>query len=227
MRISGLITTANPESSSTSSVVPPGEPGEVVEGIGVAQGVPAGRFFGWCAREDLLYGYLELLAVEGAGNVGDGEDLVRHVAGGSSVADAFLDPVYEVVAELGVFFEDHEERHKVLSILPDVHDEAVSDLRNGLDGAVDLAGPHPHATAVYCRVGATVDHGGAFGLYLDPIPVPPHARKHVEVALPEPLVVRVVPQIQGHRGHRLGNDQLPNLVYERVTLLVEGLDLCP
>ena len=105
----------------------------------------------------------------------------------------------------------------------DVHDERVEHLRTRARGAVDLARAHAHALAVDRRVRAAVDHGAAARRDADPVAVAPDARVHREVALAQPLAVLVAPQEQRHRGHRLGDHELADLVDERVALLVPGL----
>src|SRR5215204_7029205 len=126
------------------------------------------------------------------------------------------------------FLEDDEEGHEGLAaLLVDVHDQAVQHLLDALDSGVDLARPHPDAAAVYGRVRATVDDARPRGLYLDPIPVPPHARIHVAVALPVALPLRVVPQVYRHGGRGLRDDQLTHLVHNGLALVVEGLHLHP
>src|ERR671921_2127229 len=201
---------------------------EAIERCGVAEGLSACGLLGRGAGEDLLDGHLELLAVQSLGDLGDGEDLVGHVPGGGVLLDARLDPHFEVVVELDAFLQDDEERHKGASALSgDVDDEAIFHLLDPVYGGVDLAGPHPYAAAVYSRVGPAVDHAGPIFFHLDPIPVAPHARIDIEVALPVALAFGITPEIDGHGGHGLGDDELPYLVYLRVSLLVEGLDLRP
>src|SRR5215212_6050270 len=198
---------------------------EAVEGLGVAQGLFARGLLRWGTGEYLLDRNLQLLAVEGPGDVAYGEDLVRHVAGGGVFPDAGLDPTFEVVIELDALLQDHEERHEgVPAVCGHVDDEAIRYLIDLVHGGVDLARPHPDAAAIYGRVGAAVDHAGPILLDLDPIPVPPHAGIDVEVALPVPLPLRIVPEVDGHGGHGLGNNELPNVIDYGVPVLVEGFD---
>src|SRR5215218_8318500 len=206
----------------------PGQLREAVERGGVAERLLARGLLWRGAREDLLDGHLELLAVEGLGYLGDGEDLVRYVSRRGVLLDTPLYPVLQIVVEFDTFLQDHEERHNGASPFSgDVDDEAVGHLLDLVDGGVDLARSHPYAAAVYGRVGAAVDHAGAVLFYLDPISVTPHAGIYVEVALPVTLPFLIVPEVDRHGWHGLGDDELPDLVYLGVSLLIEGLDLCP
>src|SRR5204863_110580 len=58
-----------------------------------------------------------------------------------------------------------------------------------------------------------------------PVPVPPHAGIHVEVAVPVALASGVVPEEHRHRRHRLGDHQLALFVEPRPATLVERLHL--
>src|SRR5215210_3632666 len=79
---------------------------ETVEGFGVAKRLPACGLLWRGAREDLLDGHLELLAVKGLGYLGNGEDLVWHMPRGSVLLDAPLYPVLQIVVELDTFLQD-------------------------------------------------------------------------------------------------------------------------
>src|SRR6185503_17055952 len=91
--------------------------------------------------------------------------------------------------------------------------------------AIDLAGAHADAAPVDRRVRAAGDDRGAALGDLDPVAVAPDARIGLEVALAVPRPVLVVPEVDGHRGHRLGDDELADLAGDRAALLVPGLDL--
>src|SRR5919199_636150 len=182
---------------------------EGLQGLWVAQRVFACGFFGRLLHQYLLYRHLYLLTVERPGDFGYLQDLIRHMPGRGILADAAFDLVHQPVVELRAFFEDDEERHRGAPVRPlYVYDEAILDLLDLLDGAVDLARPHPYPSAVYGRVAPAVDNGAATRGDLDPVPVPPHSRIHVEVALPVPLSFGVIPEVQRHRGHGLGDYQL-------------------
>ena len=72
--------------------------------------------------------------------------------------------------------------------------------------------------AVDGRVRAAVDHRAAALGDLDPVAVPPDAGIGVEVALAVALAVRVVPEVDRHRGHRLRDHELADLAHERAAV---------
>ena len=124
--------------------------------------------------------------------------------------------------------EDDEQRHPSLRAgARDVDHQGVEHLGHRLHCPVYLAGAHPHALAVDGRVRAAVDHRRATGGDLDPVPVPPDAGEVLEVAGPVARAVLIPPQVQRHRGHRLGDHQLAHLVDDRASLVVERLHRGP
>jgi hypothetical protein len=148
------------------------------------------------------------------------------MAGRAVGADPLRDPGGQVVVELGTLAQDHEEGHPAFGAgSRHVHNEGVGDLVKCQDGAVDLAGAHTDAAAVDRRVRAAVDHGSSPGGDLDPVSVAPDTGIHVEVGGAVALAFRVVPEEDGHRGHRLGDYELADLVGQRPAVLREGLDL--
>src|SRR3712207_8017334 len=94
-------------------------------------------------------------------------------------------------------------------------DDAVADLRDRLDRGVDVRRPHADAAAVQGGVRAAGDDAGAALGDLHPVAVPPDAGPRLEVGLAVPGPVGVVPEAQRHRGHRLGDDQLAELLGHR------------
>ena len=105
-----------------------GELDEVVEGLGVGEGVAADDLGRVGAGEDPLDGDLDDLAGEGAGDRGDLADLVGDVAGGAALADRAGEGLAEVVVEVGALAEDDEELdHAVGALLREVDDEGVED----------------------------------------------------------------------------------------------------
>jgi hypothetical protein len=111
------------------------------------------------------------------------------------LADSRPDPRDQIVVQLDVGSEHHEERHVSLRPLAwEVDDERVDDLVEREHGAIDLRRSHPDAAAVDRRVGATGDDRGSAVGDLDPVAMPPHAGERLEVARPVPRVVRVSPE---------------------------------
>ena len=107
---------------------------------------------------------------------------------------------------------------------PDVDDERVDDLVERQHGAVDLARAHADAAAVDRRVPAAGDDRRAALGDLDPVAVAPDAGVHLEVGLAVALAVGVVPEVQRHRRHRLGDHELADLADQRPALGVPRLD---
>src|SRR5215218_1153938 len=204
----------------------PGQLHIVVEGFGVAERLLARGLLRRRTGEDLLDGYLELLAIEGLGYLGDSEDLIGHVPGRSVLFDAPLYLVLQIVVELNAFLQDHEERHEGATPFSGyIDDEAIGHLFDLIYGGVDLARPHPYAAAIYGRIRTTVDHASTVILHLDPIPVTPHAGVDVEATLPVTFPFRIVPEVDRHGWQGLRDDELSDLAYLRISLLIEGLDL--
>ena len=193
-------------------------------GTRVGERVAARRLVRRRARQDALHRHLENLAAQGARHLGDLEDVVRDVPGGAQLADPALDVGVEFVVErLGR--EDHEQGHPSFGPGRGMSTTSASTIRRDpLDGAVDLAGPHPDALAVDGGVGAAIDDGGAARGDLDPVAVAPDPGVTLEVARPVARAVVVAPQEEGHRRHRLGDHELADLVDDRVAVLVERLD---
>ena len=90
----------------------------------------------------------------------------------------------------------------------DVDDEAVGDLVEPLDDGVEVARPEAHAAAVERGVGAAADDARSVVGERHPVAVAPHARELLEVGGAVLAAVRVAPEPDRHRGHRLGDHQL-------------------
>ena len=139
--------------------------------------------------------------------------------------DARADAGGDVVVEADPVAEDDEERHVAVGAGEwEVDDEGVDDLVDGEDGTVDLARAHADAAAVDRGVGAAADDRGAAVGDLDPVAVAPDAGEHLEVALAVAAPVAVAPEVDRHRRHRLGDDELADLVHERLSLGAPRLD---
>ena len=58
----------------------------------------------------------------------------------------------------------------------------------------------------------------------DPVAVPPHSGKHIEIRFTVALSVRIVPERHRHGRHRRGHDELAHLASHRPSRLVERVD---
>src|SRR6185437_4239925 len=105
-----------------------------------------------------------------------------------------------------------------------VDHQTVQYFRQFLNHSIELASPHPDPLPVDRRVRPPIDDHAPVRSHLDPIPVTPGSRKHFKVALAVSGSIRIVPEIEGHRGHRLGNNQLPYLIHHRFPRFVECFD---
>ena len=125
--------------------------------------------------------------------------------GEQSSRSARADRRDQLVRQLETRSQDDEERHeRVRAVERQVDDERVDDLVEREHRAVDLGRAHAHAAAVDRRVGAAADDGRAALRDLDPVAVAPDPRIGLEVALAVAPPVRVVPEVERHRRHRLG-----------------------
>ena len=150
------------------------------------------------------------------GTAGTARTSSGHVSGRAVLANSRPDPRDEIVVELDAGPQHDEERHVPLRPLArEVDDERVDDLVEREHGAVDLRRPHPDAAAVDRRVGATGDDRRAAVGDLDPVAVAPDAGERVEVARPVARAVRVAPEPDRHRRHRLGDHELADLADDR------------
>jgi hypothetical protein len=120
---------------------------------------------------------------------------------------------------------DDEQRHVGFAAEEfEVDHQAVEDLRQFLDRAIQFAGAHADAVAVDGGVRAAVDDRAAARRDAQPVAVAPDAGVHVEVALAVAAVFRVVPEHERHRGHGRAADQFADFVDQRLARVVEGLD---
>src|SRR5205807_10480745 len=204
----------------------PLEPAEVPEHIRIGQRVRVGGPLRVRAVQDLAHGNLQLLTGQGARYARYLVNLVRHVPGRQLRRERGADRVLLLVAELASRRGHHEQDQPALGAEPArIHHQAVADFFDGLDHAVQLAGAHAHAAAVERGVRAAVDDEAAVGQHLDPVAVPPDPGVHLEIALPVPDAVGIVPEPDGHRRHRLGDHQLADLADDWLAPVVIGLHL--
>src|SRR4051812_42475619 len=172
----------------------------------------------------VAYRQLDNLAALGAWNVGDLEDLRRHVARGGVVADAALDAIRDFVvhAEAVTQLDEEHDAHVALPVLAD--DERLDHLLELLDLAVDLRRADPDAARVEHGVRPAVDDDAVVLGDLGPVAVAPDVRVLLEIRSAVPRAVGIVPEADRHRGERPRADQLALFSLQRAPLLVEHID---
>ena len=128
-------------------------------------------------RNRRLTGTSIFLPVSVRGTAGTATIVVRDVALRERRPDRRPDPCLERVVQRDAIGEDHEQRHPVAAarqLEPD--DQAVADLRHGLDDAVQLARPEADALPVERRIRAAFDDRAPPLREPDPVAVAPDAR---------------------------------------------------
>ena len=87
---------------------------------------------------------------------------------------------------------------------------------------VNLGRADSHAVPVERRVGAAEHETTPPLVDAEKIPVPPDPGIPVEIRVPVARAVGIVPKAHRHAGQRPGDDQLPDLVHDRLAGIVEG-----
>jgi len=188
----------------------------------IAHRIQIGGLFGGEAHQDLAHGHFHLFPAQGQGYLLDGVDLVRNVAGRNVLPDPNSDPLLEAIVQAHPLAKDHEQRHeRLLAQCLQVDNQAIHDLGYPLDGLVDLAGTHADAVALDGRVGAPIDDTATAPVESDPVSMPPDAGVHLKVAGLVAAVAGIVPEEQGHGGHRLCDDEFTKLVHDALPDLIE------
>ena len=128
------------------------------------------------------------------------------------------------VVEHGAVGEHDEEQQlaRPSLVVLQMHHEAVDDLRQLLDDAVELARAEPDAAAVERGVGAPGEDAAAALGELDPVALAPDPREHVEVRAVVERAVGVAPELRRHGRHRPRDHELAEPAHERLALRVVG-----
>ena len=191
------------------------------QGVGVVDGRDVGRLLQRRPAQQLLDRDLELLAAQRVRHRGRLDDLVRDVPGGQPGAQGGDDLLLQLVVQRVPSGGDDEQAQPVAVVgLLHADHQRLGDLRHGLEHVVEVAAAQAHALPVERRVRTTVHGDAAVGVHRHPVPVAPHAGPGVEVGLGVALCVRVAPQGHRHRGHGLGDDEVPHSVDHRDAVLV-------
>src|SRR5205085_7828522 len=127
---------------------------ELVERVGIGQRLP---ILDRSPVHDVAYGQFHYFPTLRAWNVGDLDDSGRHVPGCGIPADVRPDRVDAFAIEGEPLAQLHEQ-HDTLVAVPLLADhEALDDVGQLLDLAVDLRGPDRNATGVQDGIGPPVD----------------------------------------------------------------------
>src|SRR5579884_3568027 len=154
-------------------------------------------------------------------------DLIRHVVRRKVRAQPIFNVFLQLIRQFNTWTQHHKKRHIVTTtwaLHPD--NQTVKHLRYVLHHAIDLAAAHTNALAVDCRVRAAINHSAASGCNLYPVAMPPDSGEHLKVALAIAFALGIVPEVERHRRHRLGDDQFPHLIDQRLAVIIESLNLC-
>ena len=160
-----------------------GDRGEEVERAGVEQRVPARDRVDRFAAENALDGASSFFPVSVRGIAGTARIVSGTWRGESCDRRSLADRVAQLVVEHDAVGE-HDEQHELAGaslVVLEVDDEAVHDLRQLLDDAVELAGAETDAAAVEGGVRAAGDDAAAALGEADPVALAPDSREHLEV----------------------------------------------
>ncbi len=188
--------------------------------LGVDQRIGVGRLGDRHPLQNLAHGRLQLLTGKRARYAGNLVNIVRHVPRRQLGAQLAAESAGQVAGQfLALGQGDVEHEPPVLAELPGVDHQAVRHFGERLDDAVEIAGPHTHSVAVQRGVRAAVDDAPAVGQDRDPVAVPPHAGEVVDSSWRRSgYRVRVVPESDRHRGHRLGDHQFADFADNRLAV---------
>jgi len=98
---------------------------------------------------------------------------------------------------------------------------AVGDLLHRGQYRVDLRGPDPHAVPVEGGVRAAEHETAAAGVDAEEVTLAPDPGEVREIRLAVPGAIRVPPEADRHRRHRLGDDELAHLIDDLLAALIE------
>jgi hypothetical protein len=172
-----------------------------------------------------LHRHLELLARQGPGDGGDGDDPVGDVTRRELDPQLPRDPRPQVLVELTLGNHEQQELAKAVAAALEVDDEAVDDPWYVLDDRVQLGRAEAYATTVERGVGAPADDVRAPLGDRDPVAVTPDARVVGEVRVAQTGAVVVPSEAHRHRRHRLTHDELALTSQHGSSILVERGDV--
>ena len=131
------------------------------------------------------------------------------------------DPAGQLFVEFFSFFQHHKQGHVVLAVGQfEIDDQAILDLGNMVQTAVDLRRADPHALPVEGSIRTPQDHQSAARGDLEPVAVAPDTGKHLEITAQVALLAGIVPEIDRHGGHRFGHNHFAHLFDQGVAEIV-------
>ena len=162
---------------------------------------------------------------QGVGNVRDGNDLGRHMAGRGVDADGLPDPLLQFVGQLPsrLHLDEEDDADVVLPVLS--HHDAVDNSVDRVHLTVDFRRTDADAAGVECGVGTAVHDDAAPLGDEDVIAVTPDVRIDLEIGGPIFFVPWIIPEIDGHGGGGRRTDQFSLPVDDGFAVFIEGLDL--
>src|SRR6185437_4716271 len=106
----------------------------------------------------------------------------------------------------------------------EIDDQTIENLGQVFNHTIDLARSHTDTHTIDGGVGAPVNDDSAGWGDLHPVAMPPDARKRLEIALTVTLVVGIVPEVDWHGWHRLGDNQFAYFILDGLARLIEGIN---
>src|SRR6185437_3107863 len=137
------------------------------------------------------------LAGDGARDIGDLQDLCRHMARSGIGADLLANFVAECIVELEAFAQAHEQ-HDAFVALPVLADrDRLQYLGKLFDLPIDFGGADAYAAGIQRGVGTTVDDDPVVRGEFGPVAVAPHAGYLGEIGRTVFLAFWIIPELHG------------------------------
>ena len=164
------------------------------------------------------------LAAAGAWNVGHLEDLRRHVSWARILAQDPANGLAQCVIQRLPVAQDHEQHHPDIILPALTYTNALLNLRQALDLAIDFRGADPHTTGIEYRVRAPLDDQPTLSSEHCPVTMGPDTRKARKVGITISTAFGIIPEAHGHAGKRAGTDQFPGLLTQTLAVGVKHVD---
>src|SRR5271167_401389 len=201
---------------------------EVVERSRIPQRGAIGCLVRIHPHENSPHGHLELLACERVGYIQHLINLVRHVARRIIATQLFSHAPGERFIKQPLVPQLDEQRHEKFTARQiQIDDQRIVDLHKLRERSVDFRRADADAVPVEGGIRPTQHIHTAAPIEANEIPVAPDARIDLEVTLAVAPVLRIVPELHGHRRHRLCDDKLAHFIDDLPALLVESKSGAP